>query len=896
MIFPWTISRRFSRRIPDSEGRRSGARKARYTEAKRGDIPWRGGCLGLVTSEPTPESAKRILENSTGFSEQAVLEGARTGRGIGPSRNLSTTEFPRHLSRILFEPLLKEEFSLSDEEAFLNGVVEEIRKVTGAGAVSILLKEARSERETFLLRATAGLNPDCVGRTRIVAGEGISGEAIRLRRTLVSRNVHEDGRYLLRRETGEERFQGLIAAPLVRGEKSIGILVFHYEDGTRIDENQERMISVAVEQLVFALEGAALARLAARRHRVLAALNEVASLVGSSLSVRDVIEQLARRALTIIGVEALLIRLLEPLTGRLVPAASRGRFPSGSALPTACDVDTSLPGQSVIRRQGVVFENPSRASEDPFYAQFRNVLLVPILGRTRVIGTLELFNRIHRETRTPDRFDEYDLRVMSTLGTAAGQAYAKADLYAEIEAVALNYRRRNKELSFLNKLSRQVLGSLSEEEILHVILTGITSGHGLGFNRALILLVDDEGRNLCGRFGIGPTTEEVEGIWKEVPKRYRTLEDFFESVEYSDLEKSPFNRLVVSLSFPLSDSRSLLARVISERRAFNLRNVSTLMGIDGQLARAVGLESFTAVPILTRELAIGVILVDNCFTRRPIPDSDLTILQTVANHCGMALEGARMMEQIQSAARKLETTTAKLVESERLAAIGEIAAGVAHDIRNPLTAIGGFTNRLARRLPEGDPGFRYVEIIRKEVRRLEKLARDVLDLASAQKTPSRRVVINKLLVQWYETNAEILKEKRIRMEIPEEQFTVPGDPILLGQAVTNILTNALEAIGEDGIIKCRITEQDSAKEGRATGVCLEITDTGGGMPEALRNRIFEPFFTTKTEGTGLGLSLALKAVRAHGGEIDVAARENEGTTFRIFLPHGEIEESAPDEV
>jgi signal transduction histidine kinase len=502
---------------------------------------------------------------------------------------------------------------------------------------------------------------------------------------------------------------------------------------------------------------------------------------------------------------------------------------------------------------------------------------VPLLHEGQVVGTLELIDR-RSSGLTGTAFTDSDERLLGILAQAAVDAWERADAYAEMEAMALTFKRRNHELTLLHRISREIQGSVEIDDILQVILTGVTSGKGLGYNRAAVFLVREEEEALVGVYGIGATIDEVGRVWKDAVERFRTLEDHFEAADDIDPDLSFFHRLIRSLRLSLLDRGSYFSRVIAERRWFNVRDAADLLGQDRRVAETIRTAAFAIVPIWTKDLVIGAILVDNCYNRRPIRDEDLVLLQTIANQCGMALDAAGMIEQLSAAMRKLEEMTGRVVAAERLAAVGEVAAGVAHDIRNPLTAIGGFTRRLAKRLPPSDIGQRYVEIIEHEVVRLEKLAGDVLELAIVREKRTARLDLVEMVRQWQTTNEARLAARGVSMLVESSPLTVEADPMLAEQAVFNILDNAIESIaGPGGEIRC-------LGERRATEIRLRIEDTGCGMTPAETARIFDAFYTSKTEGTGLGLALARKAIRTHGGEIEAVSSPGRGTIMTIVLP------------
>lgn len=229
---------------------------------------------------------------------------------------------------------------------------------------------------------------------------------------------------------------------------------------------------------------------------------------------------------------------------------------------------------------------------------------------------------------------------------------------------------------------------------------------------------------------------------------------------------------------------------------------------------------------------------------------------------------------------ELKRLQAEMQQDRVLRALGEMAATVAHEIRNPLGGIGGYAGLLARGIPPEDPKRKLVDKIIQGVSSLNKIVSNLL--VYTRKTTLQKVPVD--VVEWFESviaHAEIEIEKESRpiqvlREFPKEPLMVEMDPERFQQVALNLLFNAIQAIEGEGRIICKLK-----KEGRQ--VVLEIRDTGKGIQESELSQIFTPFFTTKEQGTGLGLAIVRKIVELHEGEIFVESEFKKGTCFRIVL-------------
>jgi signal transduction histidine kinase len=223
----------------------------------------------------------------------------------------------------------------------------------------------------------------------------------------------------------------------------------------------------------------------------------------------------------------------------------------------------------------------------------------------------------------------------------------------------------------------------------------------------------------------------------------------------------------------------------------------------------------------------------------------------------------------------------QLVQSERLAAVGLLASGVAHEINTPLTGIGSYAQMLLDERPDGDPDREMLERIRKESWRASHIANSLLNFSRGGEDGFQELDLNRTVEETLSLFGPQLKGRRI--EVQFEPAAVParvrGHQGRLQQVLLNLLLNARDAMPAGGAIRIR-TEVDNGR------VALRVADTGEGIAAEHLDRIYDPFFTTKRpgRGTGLGLSVSYGIVRDHKGSLDVRSRPGEGTEFAVVLP------------
>jgi signal transduction histidine kinase len=445
------------------------------------------------------------------------------------------------------------------------------------------------------------------------------------------------------------------------------------------------------------------------------------------------------------------------------------------------------------------------------------------------------------------------------------------------------------------KLNSTFLRAHDLNDIFQAALVGITAGDGLGFNRAFLLLLNEEKKYLEGRFAIGPAdTADAHRIWSELSHRHLSLFEVLEGVKDDFRDGSnPVNRLVKKIQAPLSDTQNVLVRAMLEQCAIRIDEDSEEPGAL-KIRELLNSRQLAIVPIVTDEKDYGVIIADNFVTGAAITDEDMDALHLFATLASIAVCKANMcgrmegwIKQLKKLNDDVERNKDLLVEAERLSAVGRMTDQLSHSIRNPLMTLGGMARILKKKMIDPELGV-YVETIVRNVERLEGIFGAVFSISrpSGKEEPHGLKLEKVRLDSLIASSIALLSREFERLAIKLQYFNTETDLNLdmdregMGQALLSIFKNAIDAMPDGGLLVISVLSEDGM-------VKVQITDTGLGIAKGHLARIGEPFFTTKLQGSGLGLSLAKRMISAHGGSLSIEKNRFMGTTVTVRLPAGQ---------
>jgi len=467
-----------------------------------------------------------------------------------------------------------------------------------------------------------------------------------------------------------------------------------------------------------------------------------------------------------------------------------------------------------------------------------------------------------------------------------------------------NFRKRIAELSIFKELGELLQSTVDLQDIYAMALIGVTAGVSLGFNRAFILRYDRSSNVLIGETAIGPSDAQEAGrIWTDLYKKQLSLKEIFENYKETLGSKDVrVNEIVRRLRVQMTWEEGLLPEVLFRNVPKNVHNASqTTFSDQRMLAAELGSEAFAIVPLISRGKVEGVIIADNRISGKEITEEDVNRLSIISNQIGAAIENSRLLQNLEEKVEALRVAYLDLKENrdlllraERLSAVGEVAAMVAHEIRNPLTSIGGFARAIKRDIEKSikvETNRRFLDIIIEEVKRLERIVSEILGFVRPVAMRFAPTNIHEVIDQTFSMmsgeidGSKVIVTRDYQPDMPP--IWIDADQIR--QVLLNMLRNALHAMKGEGMLSVVTEATDNA-------VRIYVADTGEGIRPHHVDKVFNAFFTTKTTGSGLGLTISMQIIKSHGGSIQVDSREGEGSTFIITLPlrSGEVSHEEED--
>jgi two-component system sensor histidine kinase HydH len=649
-------------------------------------------------------------------------------------------------------------------------------------------------------------------------------------------------------------FTTLAGFPVADDNFFYGVLILVDRQERNFTTLERQNVQVASLMLAGTLRQALLQEEAKKRIAELSVLFEVGKALSSTVELDVLLERVVTTTAKVISARGAALQIIDGVTKEVRVSSQYGEIPLSCPSPTEMLAAPTLSG-----------ELPHLQGQDTNAAgQIHYFLAVPLTFKGQFQGTICVYDKF-----SPNGdywpFDPENRQLLHTMAGLIVNAIENALTFKQVETLAEKNERMVRNLTVLQVISRALLTTVQEDRLLEIILQGLTMEQGLGFDRAVVLLVDEASQLLKGVKGAQRSPE-----LRNLPLFEGLLAPLAAEVKVADWQ------------VPLQPDQGALALTVLQKRAHHMQGTAPEGKRPPALPPGFEAPDFFVAPLMSKDRATGVILVDNGASGRPLEEEPLHVLQMFSTQAGLVVENAHLYSTIEANNRELLLIRERMLESDRLAALSSLASGMAHEIRNPLVSIGGFARRIAKLVDENSPLRGYVEVIQEEVTRLEKLLREILDFTGENLSFYGDHDLNKVL-----EDTLILVQRDLetcKIKVVKEFSSMPRihcDDRQIKQVFYNLFQNACQAMSRGGILSIRtypLEKEDGLYE------AVAITDTGGGIPLEVLHNIFNPFFSTKDYGTGLGLAIAQRIVSRHYGQVEVNNELGKGVTFIVSLP------------
>ena len=639
-------------------------------------------------------------------------------------------------------------------------------------------------------------------------------------------------------ELGASTAEGFLESaviPLRVGGKFAGNLNLSRKTDRPYTDEELQSTELLAGQVAAQVERARLNADAQRRLEELSLVNEIGGLIANNLELEQVLGTAMRHLARMVDVPEAFLLLMEPGRRELLLHATNVPLPEGAEFRMSLH-PPSAAGRAIEEGRPVPIENVETdpGGPDPLAARFghRATLAVPLLSKGNPVGALVLGEKSGQR-----RFTRAEIDRAVAMANQLAAAIDNARLYDA-------QRQRVEQLRLLLDMGRVITGSLELEPILREAAQALV--RMIGATDSFIWLL--EGTELRGRICSAPE----------------------------------HNAHFSSFRLPLSEP-SAAAMAIQLRAPVRIEDALTSPESARELVDRYRQRSLMAIPLMLRDLPIGAIAVGDRRGPRNFTEDEVERLLLISRQLAVAIDNARLFEDLKHSYLELSRAQQELVRRERLAALGELSAVVAHEVRNPLGVIFNSLASLKRMIPPDDDARMLLGIVGEEADRLNRMVGDLLDFARPHEPQLRPESLSDVIGGALSSMKRAMGTSpvEIRMQVPEELPPAPVDAQMIRQAILNLVGNAVQAMPGGGNVTVRAEED---RRGGARVLRIDVEDDGPGIPPELADRIFQPFFTTRAAGTGLGLAVVKRIADAHRAELTLRPTPGKGATFTLWLP------------
>jgi signal transduction histidine kinase len=630
--------------------------------------------------------------------------------------------------------------------------------------------------------------------------------------------------------------------PLVIGQRLIGVLALWRNAAFRSDE-WNRLIDM-VTQVAPAIETIITFAEMAGHLRRLATLNDFALTVSSGRNLDQIASRMFALLSRAFGTELIVLYLLSSDNKVL----NEYRTNDGNMISSMQSAENHriLP-LLVSSGSKVRLGEIDSEVQVPIYDNVLSGLYVPLRFRGQTIGVLCV------ESSRTDAFDLYDESLMVVIASHLASLADYTRLREEAEGRARN-------LGLIHEVVQQVIGLTDPREVAEI--TSDLLARYFAYELCAVFIADEKGDLTIGGFG---------GTSQNVVKRA------MKTFEYPVIGGITGHVFKTGESLVVND-------VLQDRRYRSIKGWQA--------------GSEMCVAIRDGEKILGIVDVESS-SQNAFTHNDFIALESLAGILASVITSADQYQRLELTVNQLQSMQVelrarmeaqrsaenRLVQAAKLAAVGEMAAGIAHELNNPLTSVTGFAELALDALPEDHETRKDLELVMREAVRARDVVRRLLDFARQSESSRARISMNEVIEDVAALTRHLIHTSgvELKLELEESLPWISVDANQMKQVLLNLVHNALQAMPSGG--EMIVSTQSAYRAGR-DWVRVSVLDTGVGIPKSEQARIFEPFYTTKGDqgGTGLGLSVTYGIITDHGGQIDVESQTGVGSKFTVWLP------------
>lgn len=472
------------------------------------------------------------------------------------------------------------------------------------------------------------------------------------------------------------------------------------------------------------------------------------------------------------------------------------------------------------------------------------------------------------------------------------QTLKKRRLAMENRQFQRQLQRTNFRMQFLHnlnfKMNSAYLNALELDSVLQTILAGITSDEGLKFNRAFLALYNEDQTALLGYYGVGPSSKEEAGdVWHSIRQNNVDLQAILATIAEQGIHTdTDINRTAQTLHVDADYSSHILIQASLRRQSIHVcQGKANNVDIPDDVRKMLNHDDFVVVPLFSPSQSLGVIIADNFVTGTEITTDDIEALEIFASQASLAIEHSHLhrdmsnkIDELELVTRELEQNKDMLMETERYSTIGYISARLFHEIRNPLTSIGG-TARLLLKRPQEDSNKRYLEIMSEESAKIETTLTNIFKFAEdivLQPEPTYFAALIKESLALFYTEFQ-KKGVTVDLDFKDEDIVINIDAKKIKKALNQLIRTSIESMDSGGTLSVSLYRG-------ADDTTLTITDTGDITMESFTRRGTDPADATRTYGSGLGLTFVEQVLDLHDAVFTVREVSDKGLEIALHFP------------